>query len=223
MIVAASFEQPGAKGPKVYEWEEVRSGVWLRRHVPRAEVMDRWPPFADSQKRYDSSSNDRDLCEAFESLATPAEVESDEEEEDANPLAAPRVNYVDHVCSGARSGRLIQSSSGAIVKRVGYQGWMLLSTVSNVSREHFASDLRQYHVDEAQSEPLSFDSIYRLVYIQYGYCNVAYTEDDYKAIRDLYVRDRRKTLYRLDVEISIDKNADAVDDNLDLGINVAWP
>ena len=90
------FKRPGAKGPKVYEWEEARPGVWLRRYVSRAEVRDRWLLYADSQKRYDSFFNEWDLCEAFDPLATTAEAESEDGED--WPPTAPRIDYADSAC-----------------------------------------------------------------------------------------------------------------------------
>ena len=56
---------PGKKGPTVYQWVD-NNGIRIREPVPRRQVELTWDSYASHQIKYDSFSNQFDVCTDFE-------------------------------------------------------------------------------------------------------------------------------------------------------------
>src|SRR5271168_4399463 len=56
---------PGKKGPTVYQWVD-NNGIRIREPVPRRQVELTWESYGSHQIKYDSFSNQFDVCTDFE-------------------------------------------------------------------------------------------------------------------------------------------------------------
>ncbi|CAK5265551.1 unnamed protein product [Mycena citricolor] len=90
---ALSHAAPGKKGARVFIWEE-KEKFWICRLLQRNEVEDEWDDFAQSQRIYDSFSNEWDLCLPLDPTAVVSYSDDDDDDDDfgfgfyRNPPAA---------------------------------------------------------------------------------------------------------------------------------------
>lgn len=76
---------PGSKGPSVWHWEEdVETGFRMRRRVDHKAVDEFWRLYATTQRRYNSFTNEWDVCTEFD-----VEAEVDDLDEGGTPQHAP--------------------------------------------------------------------------------------------------------------------------------------
>jgi hypothetical protein len=56
-----------SRAPSVYLWEEdIDTGFLLRKSIGRNHAQDIWRSYSNSQRRYDSTTNQWDICEEFD-------------------------------------------------------------------------------------------------------------------------------------------------------------
>ena len=80
----AKRPEPGKKGPTIWYWED-KGGYRVRTMMSRGEARRVWSSYGNAQLRYDSFSNEYDVCTEFGS-----DIESDSEESPILPSKAPQ-------------------------------------------------------------------------------------------------------------------------------------
>jgi hypothetical protein len=83
-----SFPTPTRKGTQVFHWEEQGDGVRFRKRIPLRDVYEFWGEYANTQKRYDSITDEWDVCTKFDPGAVSPDV-LDEDDEFAIQLYEP--------------------------------------------------------------------------------------------------------------------------------------
>jgi hypothetical protein len=85
-----SFPTPTRKGAQVFHWEEQGDGVRIRKRIPFRDIYEFWGEYANTQKRYDSITDEWDVCTEFDPGAVgPDVLDEDEDDEVANQLYEP--------------------------------------------------------------------------------------------------------------------------------------
>jgi hypothetical protein len=75
------FHAPSRKGGLVFHWALHVSGFRIRNRIPHRDVYEFWGNYANSQKRYESTTDEWDVCTEFDPDAQPPSL-SDEDDED---------------------------------------------------------------------------------------------------------------------------------------------
>jgi hypothetical protein len=83
-----SFPTPMQKGTQVFHWEEQGDGVRFRKRIPFRDVYEFWGEYANTQKQYDSITDEWDMCTKFDPGVVGPDV-LDEDDEFANQLYEP--------------------------------------------------------------------------------------------------------------------------------------
>jgi len=72
----------------VFHWEEQGDGVRFRKQIPFCDIYEFWGEYVNTQKRYDSITDEWDVCTEFDRGAVSPDV-LDEDDKIANQLYKP--------------------------------------------------------------------------------------------------------------------------------------
>lgn len=87
------FHAPSQKGGLVFYWALHVSGFRIRNRIPRRDVYEFWGNYANSQKRYESTTDEWDVCTEFDPDAQPPSL-SDEDDEDRDSQVTFKVQNI---------------------------------------------------------------------------------------------------------------------------------
>ncbi|EEB89416.1 hypothetical protein MPER_12486 [Moniliophthora perniciosa FA553] len=111
----------GRKGAKVFYWDELEPNIWIRVPAGRDNYALIWDDYAPTQRRYDSVSNEWDLCSLFDISAKPEVFDDDHEMNEDRDSSFEYMRCLHSVAQDKSARLLITDSVEDIAKfRLGF-------------------------------------------------------------------------------------------------------